>query len=322
MTGDAARPASDRPVAVVLGGTGCVGGGACAALAGQGYDVHVVARRPVDDPPGHRFTQIDVATAGRAALVRTLADAAVVVNATGGWLPTEVDDERQHVHLVAELVEAVAALPGRPRLVQVGSIHEYGPVPAGGAVDESVDPRPTTSYARTKLAGSRLVLDATRAGRIDGVVLRAVNVYGPHVTPASFLGTVVDRLRTAATEGGRVELAVADVQRDFVDVRDLADAIARGATAAPATGRVVNIGRGEALPLRDLVRLVASTAGLPLELAPGTSVGSRGAGWTRADIGLARALLGWSPLFGPQESVRDMWRAAAGPEDTDTDPGH
>lgn len=54
----------------------------------------------------------------------------------------------------------------------------------------------------TKHAGSEAVLAATRAGDADRVVLRAVNVCGPHTTEASFLGAVMARLSDATEEEG------------------------------------------------------------------------------------------------------------------------
>ncbi|MFD0395270.1 NAD-dependent epimerase/dehydratase family protein [Streptomyces nogalater] len=184
-----------------------------------------------------------------------------VVNAAGGWLNTEDDNRYHHVRLVERLLAGTALMARTPRLVQIGSVHEYGPVPAGDAVDESREPRPVTVYARTKHAGSQAVLRATRAGDADGVVLRAVNVCGPWVTPASFLGTVTRRLSEAAP-GEPVELTLSDARRDFVDGRDLADAVLRAATR-PVTGEIFNIGRGEALPIRSSSHCCSTWRGCP-----------------------------------------------------------
>ena len=37
---------------------------------------------------------------------------------------------------------------------------------------------------------------------------------------------------------------------------------------------------------------------------------SKGGGWTKADIGHAKRVLGWRPVIGLRESLRDMWEAA------------
>lgn len=304
--------AKPRPVAAVLGATGCVGRAVCTALRRDGYEVLGIARRARPDITGHAFHALDVATADPAALAVLLgsARADVVVNATGGWALTEEDMHLAHVQLVHRLLAATAPMPRRPRIVQVGTIHEYGFVPEGLSIDEDVTPDPVTSYARTKYAGSEAVLAATRAGEAEGVVLRAVNVCGPYTTEASFLGAVVARLAAASAEEG-LDLTVADARRDYIDVRDLADAVVRAARA-PVVGQVINIGRGEALPIRELVRMLVSASGFPRHAVRERSaqVESKGGGWTRADITLARRVLGWRPVVGLDRAMADMWATA------------
>ncbi|MFF4159680.1 NAD-dependent epimerase/dehydratase family protein [Streptomyces sp. NPDC001678] len=299
------------PRVAVLGATGCVGRAVCAALARSGYGVLAVARSFRPAVAGHPFVALDVAAAHPEELSDLLERYGVtaVVNATGGWGTTREEMEYAHVLLVERLLRAVALMARRPRLVHMGSIHEYGPVPFGTAIHEGVVPRPATAYARTKLAGSTAVLEAARAGEADAVVLRAVNVCGPYTTPASFLGGVVERLR-ALPPGAVLTLSIAEARRDFVDVRDLAEATVL-AVPAPVAGRVVNIGRGVAVGMRELVALLVAEAGLP----PGTvrdeggSVDSKGGGWTLADTRLAAELLGWRARTGLAGSLRAMWDA-------------
>ncbi|MGB2567048.1 NAD-dependent epimerase/dehydratase family protein [Micromonospora citrea] len=302
------RGAGDRPgtTVAVLGATGCVGRAVCAAYARRGDRVLAIARTA---PPGgdHPFLALDVADTAPADLARILGDAGVdtVVNAAGGWARTE-ELNRGHVQLVRRLVAAVGATRTRPRLVHVGSVHEYGPIAEGTSVSETAEVRPDTAYGRVKLAGSRIVLRAAQAGSVDAVVLRAVNVYGPYTTPASFLGTLRDRLRRAGPEGLTVTVAAA--RRDFVDARDLAEAVVL-AGRAPVTGEVINIGRGVAEDVRELVRVLLETAGLRPDAVPlvDAPVPSNGGAWTRADIGRARRLLGWRPRAGVRESIEALW---------------
>ncbi|MGW6605115.1 NAD-dependent epimerase/dehydratase family protein [Streptomyces sp. NPDC055036] len=312
------------PRTAVLGATGSLGAHITEVLSRAGHDVLGIARTPPSGAPAAHpyaahpspvtFVPLDVGAAGPAELAELLHDARVtaVVNATGGWGTTEAEMKYSHVRLVECVVEATARMPVRPRLVQLGSIHEYGPVPEGALIDERTEPRPSTAYARSKLAGSRAVLRATRAGRADGVVLRVVNVCGPRTSRASFLGAIAARLREE-TPMARVTLRVADARRDYIDVRDVARAVVL-AMGAPVAGRVINIGRGEAVAMADLVAGLLTAAGLPPGEArvSGGPVESKGGGWTRADIRLAGELLGWAPRIALSASLRDMWEAAAG----------
>lgn len=307
---------SEATVAVV-GATGCVGRHMCAAFDREGREVLAIARRPGPVVAPHRFVPMDVTAAAPREIAglfnRHGVDA--IVNATGGRLDTDAANEAYNARLVEHLLDATALmprLPRPPRVVQLGSVHEYGPLPRGRSVSETAEPRPVTSYGRAKLAGTRAVLEATRQGRASGVVLRVVNVCGPHATAASFLSGIVRRLREAGPDG-TIELDVDDSERDYVDVRDLADAVVR-AVREPVAGQVINIGRGEAVSVRDLVSLLVAVAGRSPQTIKERNGGTDGAGrgdFIRADIGLARRLLDWRPRVSLHDSLRDMWAAAA-----------
>jgi nucleoside-diphosphate-sugar epimerase len=146
---------------------------------------------------------------------------------------------------------------------------------------------------------------------VSGVVLRLVNVCGPHPSPVTFPGKLLAQLRAAVASGGEVALRIAEDRRDFVDVRDVAEASFK-AVESPVSGRVINIGSGVAVSMRDVVTLSLAAAGLPTtELkARYEPVPSLGANWVRADIRLAEELLAWRPRISLAQSLRDMWEAA------------
>lgn len=302
----------------VIGGTGWVGRHVSEAFERHGHEVLVLARGAAPWTRGLRFRALDLVAAPVRELVETLREEQVdvVVNATDGanardgWKRTEAEFTAANVDAVRRLVEAVATLPGRPRLVHIGTVHEYGPVEAGVLLHEAVEPRPANAYARTKLAGSRAVLDAAREGAVDGVVLRLANACGPHPSPASFPGMLLRLFRDAAA-GGEAVVRVTGAQLDFVDVRDAADAVLRAATAADAVGRAVNIGSGVAVPVRTLVAMMVAVTGVPSDAVredrgPATRLGGD---WVRVDNRLAARLLGWRPRFSLEDSLRAMWRA-------------
>ncbi|MGC5033514.1 NAD-dependent epimerase/dehydratase family protein [Micromonospora sp. DT229] len=311
------RNTPGRRSVVVLGGTGSVGRHVCAEFARSGHHVVAVARHPGREVNCHDFIALDLTAVGAARVLRMLQGTAadVVVNATDGandtdgWDRSEAELATANMDLVRTLLDAVAAAPRRPRLVHVGTIHEYGPVPAGTMIDESVPPRPVTAYGRTKLAGSTAVLEATASGRVDGVVLRAVNLCGPYPSAVSLPGKLLGMLDDAARTG-RMPIAIAPASRDFVDVRDLATAV-RLASERSRTAGVFNIGSGVAVPLRHLITLFVTGAGFPesvIEDRSGT-VTSMGGSWTQADTRRAREELGWAPRIALADSLREMWLA-------------
>ncbi|WP_369358442.1 NAD-dependent epimerase/dehydratase family protein [Streptomyces sp. cg2] len=323
-------PAPSRPpTAVVLGGTGCIGRHVCTAFARHGYRVVVVARRPAPHVAEHMFRPLDLLTASAAELDALFRDAdvraSVVVNATDMAGATDLTSAADggagraaellaaNEGLARTLVAALEGNPGRPRLVHLGTIHEYGPGQAGVPLHEEIEPRPANAYADAKLAASRTILDAASAGRVDGVALRLVNTCGPYPTPAGFPGKLLPRL-CAARQGAELSVRVVDARRDWIDVRDVAEACVLAAER-PVSGRVFNIGSGIAVPMRELVAHCLAAAGLPdsgvtEEDRPGHGgVRGLGADWIQADIRLARDLLGFAPRFGLRQSLQDMWDA-------------
>ncbi|MGW1869694.1 NAD-dependent epimerase/dehydratase family protein, partial [Streptomyces mauvecolor] len=214
------------------------------------------------------------------------------------------DMTRANAALVKHLVAATARLDARPRLIQLGSVHEYGPVPRTG-ITEDTPTAPVTPYGRSKLAGARALLDATASGEAEGLVLRVSNVSGPGTHRASLLGMVAHHLATSAPEPLRLAPLLA--HRDFVDVRDVADA-ALAAASSGATGQVLNIGGGQATSVRSLVLRLTELAGAAAEIVEAPSAGGRPpeAEWQRMDIGRAQRLLGWSPRRSLDDSLRDL----------------
>ncbi|MFE9580421.1 NAD-dependent epimerase/dehydratase family protein [Nocardia sp. NPDC006044] len=299
--------------AVVLGGTGWVGRHLCTALAERGTRVVAVARSRGAGLRCDRFAALDLATAPAATTAELLrAEAADLVinatdaaNATDGWDRTEPELVRANVSLVEQVLHAVRAQRRPVRVVHIGTMHEYSPVAFGTPVGETMPCEPESAYARTKLAGSQAVLNAARSGAVDGIVLRAVNVCGPHPSPASLPGKLV-----ALLAAGTVRLPIAAAHRDWLDVRDLARA-AVGAARRPGVTGVVNIGSGRAVPMREFVETFVQEAGYPLSVVEDTSteVQSYGGSWLQADIRKAGDVLDWKPRWSLRDSLRDMWAA-------------
>ncbi|MFE9400566.1 NAD-dependent epimerase/dehydratase family protein [Streptomyces sp. NPDC006530] len=292
---------------VVLGATGFVGRHICEVFGAAGWTVTGVARSTPNASTPHRIRPLDVVSAEPGRIAELLAEcgARVVVNAAGAvWQATEDDMTRANADLVERLVAATAPLQAPPRLIQLGSVHEYGPVPRTG-ITEDTPTAPVTPYGRSKLAGARALLDAAASGRARGLVLRVSNVSGPGTHRASLLGMVAHHLVTSAPEPLRLAPLLA--HRDFVDVRDVADA-ALAAAGSDISGQVLNIGGGQATSVRSLVARLTELAGATAEIIEAPSAGGRPpeAEWQRMDISRAKRLLGWSPRRSLDDSLRDL----------------
>lgn len=288
---------------LVFGGTGYLGRAICQRMLERGYDVVPVGQSR-SAPDGWTIEEI-------LALLES-ARPTVIVNAAGAlWEVDEPQMVRANQELVRRLVGALAALPRqRPRLVHLGSVYEYGTQPGGLLLDERSPERPVTAYARTKLAGSRAVIEAVSAGRINGVVLRLSTVLGAGAPPSSLFGMLAEQLKTSTET-----LAVPDLvgERDVLDLDDMLDAVF-AATAEYCCLPVFNIAAGRLSKLEDLVRELVKISGKPVSRVPAARSGIRrdtdGGGSQRFDISSARRCLRWEPRRSPQESLAKLWRAS------------
>ncbi|MFJ2091586.1 NAD-dependent epimerase/dehydratase family protein [Streptomyces sp. NPDC087901] len=295
---------------VVLGAGGFLGTHICRALTEAGD-------RVVTLPAG-----FDLVTAGPERIAAFAEEADAVVNAAGrAWKADEPQMYTGNVELPLRVIRALALLDRRPTLVQLGSSHEYGPGTSGAGTHESAEPAPVTPYGRTKLLGARAVLDAARDGAQPGVVLRIANVCGPGTPPGSLLGSVAGRLVRLATEPGpagapaELRLPPLHAWRDFVDVRDVADAVlcAVRADASEVTGQVINIGSGAAVHTRDLVSRLIAVSGLPVRVVEEAPAGGQSrvdTEWQQLDVSRAAKVLGWEPRRSLDQSLRDLLAAA------------
>jgi nucleoside-diphosphate-sugar epimerase len=239
----------------------------------------------------------------------------VVINCAGATRGNARDLLRHNTVAAATVCEAMRRSSTAARLVQIGCASEYGPSPVGASTGEDAVPRPGGPYGVSKLAATELVLGSG----LDAVVLRVFSPVGPGTPTGAPLGRLAEALRRAMQNGeGEVKLGGLAVQRDFIDVRDVARAV-HAASLSAAQG-VVNIGSGRAVRLREMAAALAHVAGFDGVLheledphpAPAQPPYPDGCGlWQQADVRTARDRLGWRPRIALEESLADVWMEAA-----------
>ncbi|WP_320782074.1 NAD-dependent epimerase/dehydratase family protein [Streptomyces sp. CRN 30] len=255
---------------------------------------------------------IDLATADTERLAGTLATAApdAVINCAGAVGGDPVRLAEVNARGTAVLCEALRQAAPKARLVHLGSAAEYGPGGKGVRVTESAPTRPLSPYGATKLAGTVTV---TTSG-LDAVVLRVGNPVGPGAPPSGLPGRITGMLREAGGDREAVlRLGDLSAYRDFVDARDVARAAVLAATASGPLPRVLNIGGGRAVRVRDLVHQLARIAGFQgrIEEDGGGSARSGDVSWQCSDITAAREALLWRPSYTLVASLAALWSASA-----------
>lgn len=262
-------------------------------LGASGYLGRFVADRLLADPAvqltalgrdDDADVRFDLATGSPGALTRFL-DAVhpgVVVNCAGATRGGARELTRQNTVATATVCESMRRSSCDARLVHVGCAAEYGPSQAGSSTGEAATPRPRSPYGVSKLAATELVL----ASGLDAVVLRVFSPAGPSTPAGSPLGRLAEGMRRAMQQGEtELRLAGLSVQRDFVDVRDIARAV-HAASLSAAQG-VINIGTGRAVRLRDAASVLARVAGYGGSLHEVEPNGAQGASGPAGPVGPA-----------------------------------
>ncbi len=302
------------PVWAVTGGSGFLGGHLLARLGAEarpGVEVVAIGRACPAGWPSAAFERADLLdreALGRA-LDRIRPDAAFHL---AGRTPPATDAELHEGNVLAttRLLDGLREL-GRPcRVVLAGSAAELGPVPAEALpVGEDHPCRPVGAYGRGKLAATRAALAAQPP--LEVVVARIFNPIGPGAPANQALGRFATEL--ARGEGPvRLEVAGLDERRDFVDARDVADALIALARSGRG-GRVYHVGTGRSRAVGEgLDRLIAlSGREVEVDVRPGDP-GSRGPSDSRADVGRIAAETGWAARIAWDDSLGDLWAAASG----------
>lgn len=233
----------------------------------------------------------------------------IVVNCTGATVGDEAALEAANVLIVERLLAVLVERPG-VCLVQMGSAAEYGVTEPGRPVSEADMPNPGNAYGSSKLAATRLVLDAVADRGLRATVLRVFNPVGPGAPDQTLPGRALRELRMArAADHPEVRLGSLDHFRDFVDVRDVAWAALAAAATPASSGHVLNVGRGEAVQSRELVRSMARAGGYHGSIVESARGSNRSAGldWQQADITSITRVLPWVPRHSVADAAAQMW---------------
>jgi len=201
------------------------------------------------------------------------------------------------------------------RVVQASSAAVYGPVPGAELpVGEDRPLHPVSPYAISKAAQERVSIAAGEADGLHVVRARIFNLLGPRqpvrLVPMCFL----DQLREIRRGDAAARLQVGNLRarRDFVDVRDVVQALL-ALLDHGAAGAAYNVASGEEVEIGVVLAALQDLAGLdvPVEVDPAL-LGVRGEDRSRADVSRILDQTGWRPVISLDASLRAMWDQSGG----------
>jgi UDP-glucose 4-epimerase len=313
---------------LVTGGSGYIGSHVCRLLVERG-DTPVI----VDDFVSglrHRIAgiphlELDLATPGATtALARLMRDDAVdaVIHLAarkqvGESVARPLWYHQQNSGALTAVLEAMLQTGVRD-LVFSSSAAVYGD--AAGVVNEDAPTVPVNPYGETKLAGEWLAADVARAEGLRVTSLRYFNVAGagwPDLADTAVLNLVPMVLeaihvgRAPEIFGDDYETPDGTCVRDFVHVRDLADAhlaVLDALPRQPEPHRVYNIGTGMGSSVSEVVQGIRRR----VPGAPAAAVRPRRPGDPAAVVADVRRIadeLGWRARHGLDDILDSVFAA-------------
>ncbi len=217
---------------------------------------------------------------------------------------------RVNAEATAELAGAVGDTGETSRFLFISTGEVYGSGHAG-PIDESTPCAPVSPYAASKAAAEAALLDAALDDSMAVVIARAFPHTGPGQTIDFVLPAFASRLLGARRDGERqVSVGNLDVQRDFLDVRDVVRAYLLLASGADAG--VYNVASGVGRKLADCFATLATMIGTDAVAVPDPSL------IRPADIPVLvgdparlRAATGWRPIIPFEQTLQDLIDAQA-----------
>ncbi|MCA1587781.1 MAG: GDP-mannose 4,6-dehydratase [Chloroflexi bacterium] len=120
-------------------------------------------------------------------------------------------------------------------------------------MDEDHPSMPSTPYAASKLASDLVALSYRKTYGSDVAILRPFNNYGPRQNAGSYAGVLPIVVSRAMRGEPIVIYGDGEQTRDFVFVRDTAEAAIRIYEEPRTRGRIINIASGEEVTVNRLV---------------------------------------------------------------------
>jgi UDP-glucose 4-epimerase len=151
---------------------------------------------------------------------------------------------------------AAARRAGTKRFVYISTSEVYGKA-LSFPLTEQATTWPTTVYGGSKLAGEHYAAAYHECYGLPVIRVRPFNNYGPRAHFEGDSGEVIPRFMLRALAGhAPVVFGDGSHTRDFLFVKDCAEALVTIASTDSLVGDLVNLGYGEEIRIGDLGRLV------------------------------------------------------------------
>ena len=298
---------------LVTGGAGFIGSHLVDRLIREGFEVTVLdnlSTGRTENLMGHlesgsvRLVNADILD--RRAVKQALTDVEAVFHlAAITSVPYSVEhrDVTRKANVEGTRVLLDACLVGNvERFIYVSSCAVYGE-PEYLPIDERHPVRPVSPYAESKLEAERLCMEFQKAYGLKTTIVRPFNVYGPRMRGGRCGGVIARFIERLRSNKSPIIYGDGTQTRDFVHVWDVVNALMLTLESRKAVGEIFNVAFGVATSIGQLAKLVMELLGVD-GLKPIHRPARDGdIKHSYADIGKAKAWLGYEPKISLKEGI-------------------
>jgi len=171
-------------------------------------------------------------------------------------------------------------------------------------IDEKHPLQAQSPYAASKIGADKLIESYTLSFGLPIATLRPFNTFGPRQSLRAVIPTIISQ----AVQGKKIRLGNVEPRRDFLFVKDTVRGFIELAKCSKAVGKVVNIGTGRDISIKELVEKILSQVGKGGEI----KVENRRIRPEKSevmqlvsDIRLAKKLFKWAPRYSLEDGLRE-----------------
>jgi NAD dependent epimerase/dehydratase len=203
----------------------------------------------------------------------------------------------------AHLLNACLENSGVERIIHTSTSEVYGTaqyIP----IDEKHPLQAQSPYAASKIAADKLVESYYLSFGLPIVTIRPFNTFGPRQSLRAIIPTIISQ----AVQGKKIRLGNVEPRRDFLFVKDTVRGFIELAKCSKAVGKVVNIGTGRDISIKELVKKILSQMGKGGEIkVEGRRIRPEKSEVTQliADTRLAKKLFKWAPRYTLEDGLKE-----------------
>lgn len=301
---------------LITGGAGFIGSAIVPELQGNGHEIFVLdnlsfGSRDFIDVADDHFFQTDIRDKVGVEHVFNVIQPDVVVHLAAihfipycNQHPFEAADT--NIRGTMNVLEASSKLKCLQKIFFASTAAVY-PI-CDVAVNEEFDQLPLDIYGLSKLTGEHLFKRFWLETRIDTIVCRFFNAFGPNETNPHLIPEIEKQLRNGLRT---IKLGNLTPRRDFIHTHDMASAVSLLLSLSRPGYEIFNLGRGIEYSVVEIVRAFERQLSekITIEIDP-SRVRKVEREHLLADVSKLKSV-GWSPRWGIDEGIRNLvqnWR--------------